>query len=59
MLQPRLTVRPVRVREHSEAFGVDVSRVVGYRRESSDGWKGPVRKTVREAREDRPEPDAA
>jgi hypothetical protein len=56
MAQPKLSVRPVRVREHSEAFGVDVSRVVGYRLESSDGQRWPVRKTVQEARRDRNEP---
>ena len=49
---PRYTVEPVKVKTHSVELGCDVRRTVGYRKTSDDGWRGPVRATVREARDD-------
>jgi len=52
MTAQHVRVKPVRIRSYSPEFGVDVSRVVGYRLERDDGEHGPTRKTVREARAD-------
>jgi hypothetical protein len=46
------TVKPVRLREHSDALAVDVSRIIGYRATWPNGDRGPVRKTMRAARLD-------
>lgn len=49
---PHVRVVPIRAREHSDAFGVDVSRIVGYRAQQGDEWRGPARSTYREAATD-------
>lgn len=53
MTKQHTSVKPVRIRDHSDSLAVDVSRVVGYRVVRADGTTGPTRKTVREARADR------
>ena len=49
------TVVPVWKREHSEHLNVDVARIVGYRKVDGEGWRGPVRSTMKVARRDEPE----
>lgn len=40
------SVKPVRTRERHDEWGVDISRVVGYRVVYPDGSHGPTRRTV-------------
>lgn len=44
--------RPVRVRQLSPLLGCDTLAVYGYRAEAPDGWRGPVRRKLRDARHD-------
>lgn len=46
------SVTPVRVRQFSPDLTVDISRVVGYRATINGEPAGPVRQSVRAARED-------
>jgi hypothetical protein len=49
------TVVPVWKRTHSDELAVDVARIVGYRKVDGEGWRGPVRSTMKDARRDEPE----
>ncbi len=52
MAQPKTTVKPSRVHIPSTELHTTVVRGYGFRAASSDGWKGPNRKTYAEARAD-------
>lgn len=43
---------PCRMRRLSPLLGCDALTVYGYRAESPDGWRGPFRRSYREARID-------
>jgi hypothetical protein len=45
-------VRAVWLRRFDADLAVDVARIVGYRAEADDGWRGQVRKSWRTAADD-------
>lgn len=46
------TARPFRCRQLSPLLNCDTLAVYGYRAEAADGWRGPFRRTMRDARRD-------
>ncbi len=48
----RASAYPSRVRRLSPLLGCDALTVYGYRAESPDGWRGPLRRRMSEANRD-------
>lgn len=46
-----MRIVPVYQRLHDRELHADVRRTIGFRALCDCGWRGPVRRTVREARE--------
>ncbi len=50
--QSKTSVHPVKIHLPSPELQTTILRGVGFRAGSSGGWKGPTRRTYREARKD-------
>ena len=48
----KVKIVPLRVRVHDRELRCEVTRVVGYRAVCSEGFRGPVRRSVQDARHD-------
>jgi hypothetical protein len=48
----KVKIVPLRVRVHDRELRCDITRVVGYRAVCADHFRGPVRRSVQEARDD-------
>lgn len=50
-MRHKITTKPVRVHSFDKALVCDTVRIVGFRAACTCGERGPVRRSVREARE--------